>query len=229
MQKDNFDKSKIKQFNELTIKEYTNDLIVNKIVDVRLVNKTDGEFIQIGLRPLVEEDIFRKFKDVDVYPHLPGLGRHVAIGERDFLIKEVLENKDIKLGELNKKKLLDFPSYAYEFDRATILISLDFFVEISQILAHRLKYEKGETVLDSNYRLIFVPGEIMKNKIIIIGKNALLWEKQKFFNEFTEKEEEISIQIKPTLDGKVDILVRSVNKIKDMDANSIKILEVKDG
>ena len=226
MQGNNFDKEKIKQFNELTLEEYNNDLIIEKVVKVDLVNKTDGSFIQLGLRPLVEDDIFKKFKDVEVYPHLPGLGRHVAIGERDFLIKCILDNKEVKKEKLEKEKLFDFPSYAYEFNKATILISLDFFIELSMKLMHRIKYENGKTILDNNYILNFVPGEMMKNKMIIISPDAVLWQKEKFFNEFTKQDEKMDIQIKPASMGKVDILVRSVNKIKCIDPELIKILEV---
>ena len=197
MQENKFNKDKIKQFNELTLKEYTDDLIVEKIAKVEFVDKTDGSFIQLGLRPLVEDDIFRKFKDVEVYPHLPGLGRHVSIGERDFLIKNILDNKEIKREELEKEKLLNFPSYAYEFHKATILISLDFFVELSMKLMHRIKYENGKTILDNNYNLDFIPGEMMKNKIIIISSDSILWKKEKFFNDYTKKEEKIDIQVKP--------------------------------
>jgi hypothetical protein len=227
MQKNKWNKDKMKQFNELTLKEYNQDLIIEKIVKVELVKETDGSFIQLGLRPLVEDDIFRKFKDVEVYPNLPGLGRHIAIGERDFLIKNILDNKKIKRKILNKEKLLNFPSSAYEFSKATILISLDFFVELSQKLAHRIKYEKGKTILDNNYNLDFIPGEMMKNKIIIISPNAILWQKEKFFNEFTKTEEKIDIQINSASANKADILVRSVNKIKNIDPELIKIIEVR--
>ncbi len=226
MKKNNWNEEKIKQFNELTLKEYNQDLIIEDIIKVELVNKTDGKFIQIGLRPLVEDDIFRKFKDVEVYPHLPGLGRHIAIGERDFLIKNILDNKKIKRKILNKEKLLKFPSSAYEFSKATILISLDFFIELSQKLAHRIKYEKGKTILDNNYNLDFIPGEMMKNKIIIISPNAILWQKEKFFNKFTNRDERVDISIRPASMGKADILVRSVNKIKSIDTELIKILHV---
>lgn len=229
MQKNNWSEEKIKQFNELTLKEYNQDMIIEKIVRVDLVDKTDGKFIQIGLRPLVEDDIFRKFKDVEVYPHLPGLGRHVAIGERDFLIKTLLEDKKIKRETLNKEKLLDFPSYAYEFSRATILISLDFFVELSQKLMHRIKYENGKTILDSNYNLDFIPGDMMKNKIIILSPDAVLWQKEKFFNKFTKEDERIDISLRPAPMEKADILVRSVNKIKSIDNELIKILEIENG
>ena len=122
--------------------------------------------------------------------------------------------------------MLGFPSYAYEFSRATILVSLDFFVELSQKLAHRIKYENGKTILDTNYHLDFIPGEMMKNKIIIISPDAVLWQKEKFFNKFTKEDERIDISVRPAPIEKADILVRSVNKIKFIDAELIKILEV---
>ena len=70
---------------------------------------------------------------------------------------------------------------------------------------------------------------MMKNKIILIEKDSILWEKQIFKNEITNTEEVLNINIKPAEQfGKVDILVRSVNKIKHIDEDSIKIIEIEE-
>jgi len=222
-----YDKEKVRQFQISTLEEYKDNQIIENICKVNLVDRTDGKFTQIGLRPLIEEDIFLPEGNID--PRLPSLGRHVAIGEKDFLIQNILDNEEIKRIKIEEKEVKEFPKHAFDFNGATILISLDFFIGLSQELMHRIEYKNSKVILDSRYELIFVPEEMMKGLIIIIDKNAILWTKQKFYNQFTNNDESLDISVEPRIGGKVDIIVRSVNRIKSLDPELIKILEVKDG
>ncbi len=224
--KSKYDLEKIKFFQSKTIEDYNSNSTVEKICKVNLVDKTDKTFIQIGLRPLVDEEILLPDKGgVHFHPELPGLGMDVAVGEKIFLINNLLKNKEIEVINF-KEEVKEFPKHIYGFNDATILISLKFFIELSKELMHRIEYKDGQTILDSRYKLIFIPEKILDNKIVIVDKNAILWEKQKFFNKFTEKDETLDIKIEPAIDWKVDITVRSVNKIRDVDSELIKILEV---
>ncbi len=227
--KSRYDKEKIKQFEESAIQEYERSKVVDDICKVNLVERTDGKFTQIGSRPLIDEQIFLEDKEgTHFHPELPGIGRDVAVGERDFLIKTILDNKNVQKKIIKKDEIKDFPKYAFDFQKATILISTEFFVGLHQKFMNRIKYDDNKTVLDSNYILDFVPSKIMDNRIIIIEEDAILWAKQKFKNEFTEKDEALDIGIEPRIGGKVDIIVRSVNRIKSLDVEGIKILEVEE-
>ena len=115
-----------------------------------------------------------------------------------------------------------------DFNESAILICNDFFVSIAQLLMKRIEYKDHKTLLDSRHSLFFVPGEAIRHKIIIIEKEAILWTKQKFHNQFTNKEEGLDIAIEPMIGGKVDIVARSVNRIKSLDPERIKILEVQE-
>src|SRR3989344_2535850 len=88
-----YDKNKVKLFHEYTLEDYNKSLIIEDIVKVNLVEKTDGSFTQIGIRPLLEDDIIiiPSFSE-----YLPGAGRMVANGEEDYLIKNILDKKEIE-------------------------------------------------------------------------------------------------------------------------------------
>jgi len=221
-----YDKEKVKQFNLATLRDYTRSLMVEDICKVNLVERTDGRFTQIGLRPLMEEDMLLPDQEgVHFHPELPGLGSDVAVGERNFLIQQILANKDIEKIKLKKEELLDFQK-ENNFQESTILASLDFFMDFSRSLIKRIEYKEGKTILDFRHKLDFIPEEMMKGKIILIEKDSILWAKQKFYNQFSNKDEGLDILIQPKIGGKVDITVRSVNRIKDLDPEGIKILEV---
>lgn len=220
-----YDAEKIKQFQISTIEDYNKSKIIEQICKVNLVERSDGDFIQIGLRPVVDEDIF--LVGGNVHPELPSLGRHIAVGERDFLIKTLLENEQIKKIKLDKEEIFEFPKEITS-NNGILLISTDFLVNISMNLMNRIEYKNSKVLLDKNYEIIYVPKQIIGNRIMIIDKDAILWTKQKFHNEFTGQDESLDISINPKVGWTVDITVRSANKIKYLDPELIKILEVRD-
>ena len=87
-----YNKEKIEQFHKYTIEEYSRSLVIEDIVKVDATEKTDRSFTQIGIRPLVDDDMLIL---PNFHPELPGAGRIVAIGERDFLIDVILNKKEI--------------------------------------------------------------------------------------------------------------------------------------
>jgi hypothetical protein len=223
-----YNKEKIKKFHEYTLEDYNRGLVIEYIAKVKLVEKTDGSFTQIGIRPVVDEDIFIS---PSFHEELPGAGRMIAIGERDYLIKAILEKVDkneIEKIEF-KENLKEFPKHVYGFDNTVVLLSTKFYVKFFTELMHKIDYEEKCPRLDRQYRIIAVPEKVLGNKIILIDKNAVWWEKQKFHNEFTNKDEKIDFKIVPAKEfGKVDITIRSLNKIKHLDIKKIKILEVEE-
>ena len=213
-----YNKEKIKKFREYTLEDYKSISEIGEVTDVKLVEKTDGSFTQIGIRPVLDDDIFT---EPSFHEYLPGAGRMVAVGEMEFLIKSLLENKEIEKIEFNEN-LKEFPKYVFDFNNAIILLSTKFYVEVFTELMHRIDYEEKYPRLDQEYRIIPISKKILENKIIIIDKHAILWEKQKFGDET------LDIRIVPAKDfGNVDITIRSVNKINHIDPRLIKILEVK--
>lgn len=217
-----YDKSKIEMFHKAAIEEYNRSLEIEKICSVKVTSKTDGTFTQIGIRPLVDGEMFIS---PGFDPRLSGAGRLIAIGERDFLIKTILDKKDIEKIEF-KEDIKDFPKYIYAFNDAVILLSTKFYVEVFTKLMRRIDYEEKYPRLDGRYQIIPVPEKILGDHIIIIDKNAILWEKKQFDNEITKNKELLDINIKPKGE-KVDITIRSLNKIAYIEPKLIKILRVK--
>lgn len=217
-----YNKEKVKKFNEYTIEDYSRSLVIEDIAKINFVKKIDDTFTQIGIRPLIEDEILI---DPSFSEYLPGVGRMIAIGEEDFLIQNILKSKEIKSISVNED-IKEFPKYL-EFNDTIILLSTKFFVEVFTKLINRIDYEEKCPRLDRRYKIISIPEKLLGNKIIIIGKDAILWEKELFDNETTGKEEKIDIKIKPAEQfGKVDITIRSVNKIKYLNPELIKILEI---
>ncbi|GBE20334.1 hypothetical protein BMS3Abin17_01072 [archaeon BMS3Abin17] len=220
-----YNKEKIKKFYEYTLEDYNRSLIIEDIAKVNLVEKTDGKFIQIGIRPLIDENIFisPSFSE-----YLPGAGRMVAGGEVDFLIKSILDKNEIEKIKF-KEDINEFPKYIFDLNNAIILLSTKFYVEVFTKLMNRIDYEEKYPRLDRRYRIIPVSEKVLGGKIMIIDKNAIIWDKEIFDNKITGKKEKIDINIKSAPGGKVDITIRSVNKIKHIDSELIKILEIEDG
>jgi hypothetical protein len=217
-----YDQKKLKEFYESTIEDYNRNLRVEDIAVVQTVERADNSFTQIGMRPLIGEDMFI---DPGFSPRLPSAGMMVAVGEEDFLIKSILDNKEIERIEM-KEDVKEFPKYAYDYNNAVILLSTKFFVKIFTQLMNRIAYGGSHPILDVRYRIISIPEKMLGSRVIIIGKNAILWEKELFLDKTTGKKEKIDIMVKPASIGNVEITLRSVNKIKYIDKELIKILEV---
>lgn len=216
-----YDNKKVKEFELYTIEDYNSSLIVDKICKVNFVDRTDGKFTQIALRPIINEDIFLPIGNTASI--LPSLGRFIAIEESEFLISFLIKNKEIKILQIKDPK--EFPNFL-ESDETVILLSTKFYVDFLTSFIKRISFTERYERLDQKYDIITIPEKTLGNKIIIIEKNSILWSKQKFFNQFTNKEEGLDISITPMIGEKVDIIVRSMNKIKSIYPNGIKILEV---
>jgi hypothetical protein len=215
-----FKKEKIVEFVDYTIDEYMKSLLVEDIASVKHVKKADGSFTQIGIRPVIGEDIFIA-SNID--PKLPSAGRVIAVGERDYLINQILNNDKIKREGLDKPA--KFVNYLIS-NETIVLLSTKFYVEVFTDLMNRVQYGEKHPKLDGINYILAVPEKVLGNKIIIIEKGSILWEKVQFKSPVTEKNELIKIDIEHK-NAKADITIKSLNKMYLSDLDSIKILEVR--
>ena len=221
-----YDKNKVKMFHKYILNEYNRDLFIENIVDVETTDKTHGTFTQVGIRPLIDEGIFTQ---PNYDSRLTGAGRIIALGERDLLVETLLKDQNIKIIKIKEK---DFtPSKLSEllesFD-AKVLVSVD---KKTSLLKDRdwmkhIDFINGKMRFNSDYDVFPISSKVANSRIIILDEYALVWIKQLFQNPITGKKEKLDIQ-RGTVkkDGKVDVLIRSVNKLQ-YNKEHIKIIEI---
>jgi len=221
-----YNKDKVERFHRYILNEYYRDLFIENIVDVGTTDKTNGRFTQVGIRPLIDEGIFTQ---QNYASELTMAGRIIAIGERDLLVKTLLKDKEIKIIKIKEK---DFtPSKLSELLgslNAKILVSVD---KKTSLLKDRdwmthIDFVNGKMRFNSYYDVFLISSKVANSRIIILDELALVWIKQLFQNPITGKKEKLDIQIgKIKKNGKVDVLIRSVNKLHYF-KEYIKIIEI---
>jgi len=210
------EKEKLKEFHESIIEDYNRSLEVEDLTNVRTTEKTDLSSTQIGMRTIIPEEVFNSLYQ--------SFGREVAIGETAFLLDYLLNCKEIKKSQISEDT--KFTEHL-EFNKNLIIFSTKFYVSIFTKLINHVVYGKGHPLLYGIYPLISIPEKILGNKIIIIEKDAILIEKELFTDELTGKKEKINVITKDLIEG-VEVMFRSVLKIKHIDFERIKILEVEE-
>lgn len=209
------EKEKIKEFHESIIEDYNRSLEVEDISLVKTTEKTDFSFMQIGMRTKIPDEVFESLYQ--------SFGREVAMGEMGFLIDHILKCKEIRRVKISED--VKFAEHL-DFNKNIIILSTKFYVGIFTKLINHVIYGKGHPLLYGIYPLISIPEKILGNKIIIIEKDAILIEKELFTDELTGKKEKINVVTSPDPGIGFNVLVRSVIKIKHIDFEKIRILEV---
>jgi len=223
--KDKYDKGKIERMKRYIFNEYNRDSIVGKIINVASVKKTDGTFTQIGIRPLVDEDMLIS---PNYSPELPMAGRMISIGERDHLINRVLNEEGIKQIEIKEADFSPQELQKHLEDTETLIlpVNVEMMMMEDQEWMQHIEFKGGQIHFNSVHNIIFVPTRLL-SKIVIIDKLAIFWEKVLFFDKTTNKKEKLEISIGETHPNKkIDITIRSLNKLKFTDKSLIKVIEL---
>lgn len=221
-----YDKTKVERFYRYILNEYNRDLFIEQVTEVGTTDKTDGSFVQVGIRPLIDEGIFT---EPNYASELTMAGRIIALGERDLLVKTLLKDKSIETIKIKEK---DFtPSKLQELLEslnAKILVSVDMKASLLKDrdwMVH-IDFVSGKMRFNSYYDVFPISSKVANSRIIILNELALVWIKQLFLNSITKKKEKLDIKIgNIKKNGKVDILIRSVNKMHYY-KEYIKIIEI---
>jgi len=215
---ENLNPLKLTKFNESLIKEYNETNFSQKVAELIKVSKTNGKFIQIGVKQRYEKKFLEKDpKETSYSPELIGMGRIIAYGERDFFIQKILEVcKEINEIYLQKEEILSKLKKMDLTNEEVILISSelkwDLFYSKEGITTANFK--DGNYLFLNKTEVIPIPSKSLPEDIIIIvNKKEIQWNKLIFKNLETKKDETIDITIEERNLKELTLTIRSVNEI----------------
>jgi len=226
-----FSHEKIKTCINAALSEYYADRIIDKVVYCQEVPDTDGNFTQIGHRPLIEKKFFQEDKG-DTYrsPILPSLGIVVAKGEINFLVGEILKNQSVNRETIAASKAdINFLSNKASSigHETTIFMPVKFYTALyNDRQAHtRIKAGKPKTL--DNHNLVLVTEDVLRDKIVILDKMSAVYRYVRAYNPVTDRSEILHIQIGiEEKDEKTDVLVRTMVQMKLWKVEGAHILEI---
>jgi hypothetical protein len=204
-------------------------------VNVIEVNDTDGSFIQIAQRFLMEKETFEK--DSNIFPGIAGLGVNISMSEEKYLFLEI--SKRIKSGEIDSeelnKSLLSKDVILEKINEIGNQEEIGIFVSLGlkyDVLLQRkiIKFdnELNSFILDVDDRKIKIyPIRDSKdeNKILIIRKDSINWRYKK-----TSDNERLEVIIREYEKdkSKADVIARSISKLDFINLTKIKEIKLKD-
>ncbi|MEK6940210.1 MAG: hypothetical protein AABX31_05780 [Nanoarchaeota archaeon] len=202
-----------KEFIEAVVKEYTNNKIISEeLCNVKYVKETDGSFIQIGLRQLIEEEIF-DLKNLVSMLHL-GMGRSIAIGEIKFFVEKINEEIAseneylISLDDLSqiKEKINKLnPNFA----RVVIIVTPQVKYHLNMFELINYYYEDGllkEFIKGSGMQIVTVNSSLLDNSLIVYERDKL----ESIYKKVDKND--LFIDINRVKEG-YDVVVRSIMKV----------------
>lgn len=222
----------LKEFTENTIDEYNKTIRIKQYTKNNPVNEHEvrENYIQIGFRHLIDQDVFDPI--TDVYPGILGLTRSIVLGEEQYFVTKILENRDISIIDVKKKNIL--PQYLLEIVNnwnGSIILSLDIFY--NELLKQNkwwnfIKWDDRIPTLAGIYPIFEISEKLVKeieNKIIIYDNKKIIWNFVNFHNELIDRTERLNVKIGELQNNKRDVTIRTVNKM-DIDTNFVKILNI---
>jgi hypothetical protein len=137
--------------------------------------KSDGEFIKVGLRI--------KKSDLEIF----GVGRAIAIGERDWIVESILKNKDVKKRPLDRKNVLKTILENIDYQGNSLMfISTELYGSLLSENPSLIKFDnRWNKILNSC--LVPIPDKQLKG-IIMVEENALILKTIKNKTELIIKE-----------------------------------------
>ncbi|RJS84991.1 MFS transporter [Methanophagales archaeon] len=232
------DLEKVAKCREDIFKSYKESSEIPEVVQVKEFGEErdkELEFIQIYKSPLIRKDCLIKPSFVDCSTRWFELGRSVAVGEINYLIKRILEDERIERVGLrargHEKIFNEIKSVAgslkeQNYKPSVVFIPLEIFTEfVKKRLAKRSEHLRIDE--DTELKVINSSKLTPFEDIIILDKTAGIWT----FEPDEEAEGRLVIEIKEydADKSKVDLLAKTVVNFRIVDPNAIKILKIKQG
>jgi len=220
--------SKIKEFEIKTQEEYSRDRRVHKYCNILQVEDTRGEFMQIGLRPQLEMDIFDP--NSGTYPHIIGLGTSIARGEENYFVENTLKNfpsETRKISELTPQFLSKICT-RFGHDKEIVILAPFWFEHEHLAPEHKYvdyEYDQGTAIIrikGTNIKIYGVNERVIGDNLIIFDKYAIRWKYRIFpSNKLLE------IKIRLNADTmRYDTIVRSLIKQEFLNRNAVKVIKI---
>lgn len=217
----------IKCFAAETRKDYRHADQINKLSIPRKEEKSDGTFKKIGVRPQMGLDFFDP--DSNVAPIIISLGANVATGEKNYFVKNLLQEysednvNSVSIRNLDATSIINFIGEIGHRERIVILSSVEF---VYKTLFNRRIINHASWDNQKNcYTLGGVPLYTLAKKfigikdyVIVLDKESVIWryvpdeEDNKLHIEIYPKEDSYDIQVYTLVKQEVNLSrVRIIN------------------
>jgi len=219
-----FEMERIKNLRRAIIQDYNRHCQTKQFLNFETVEETDGTFIQVYFRTLVDRIWFR---DPGHYPAFHALGGTIARGEVSYFLGRLKENVEVENVEEAsfspdwlKSVIVSLP-YAYEYGKISLLTSI-------QKIYKKILTENEWTLIyndvTKNFELrlngfrIPIYGfdrKTIESDIVVLNKRCCRILYKLFHYTDLGIDSTISVEIEPFEEdnSKMDVLVRSIIKL----------------
>lgn len=222
----NFDEKIKEKFKMETIREYNKEKVVGNYCLQKKVINTDGNFVQIGIRPQIPPSIFNS---LSLEHGIIGLSNQIAIGEEKYFIENILlsvKSKELEKEDITQKLLIGKIKEINKSNEVIIFVPLFFSEGMIKLLGDYMVDNSKERyafkIGKINVTLYWIRDKFIENNIIIYDKENIIWKQKNVDNEIIE----VNIQNpSETKTDKYDVLVRVIVK-QEINLEGINIIKI---
>lgn len=173
---------KLTVFANQMLQAYENRNILKEFCTIKSFNDQDRKFFQIAKRTGLPKDFFDERDNVDNSMIASDFVRAIVTGERDFILKAILDSKEISRQEANSFDYKDFVKILSKMENPThifIPIKLYFKPLNKWIFSNReqIKFVPGKQAIilvgEKEIQTHWVTSDLGINDIIVVDKNKL--------------------------------------------------------
>lgn len=213
----------IPEFTSRAMKEYSESIKVDKFAKNIAIgeNYERDDFFQIGIRHLMDNDIFDPKSNV--VPYVFGLARSVTLGEVKYFVDNLLKTEDIDIIQHKEEEITPELIFSLIGDwNAAIITSVDIKFNIwlrkNKWYSYIRYPEVGKNAVFSKnypfskeYPIFPIPQKLIESidrKIIIYDRDQIIWKFVEFKNEILDKTDRLNVIINDAPNDKKDELAQ---------------------
>jgi hypothetical protein len=223
------DMKKIERCKRLLLEEYFNSSVLESTVDA--VDYSDGmphnlKFKKFGRWTYIPEDWFT---DPTIFPDMvfAEVGRGIALGEEKYIIKQILENKEIESKQTVKFDYAELLSLAEQLgfsENMFLFVPIEYFVPINvdwTLKRRQIRIEKNDFYLgDLKIKVLWSSNYLKFDKIILAKKTFGRWVAKPNVRNRLEVE---VMESKQKMD-QLELKAQTVFNFRIMDARQVRVI-----